>query len=118
MCSHRPYRPALGLDLALEEISENREILYDAMVVEACLKLYAPRRGELHPFRVPDPGEKRVARHASGGKPGHQAGYRLDPENSALLTLRRFLYGQYRFLLHVFIAMILGGIMFIGTGGV
>ena len=39
MASHRPYRAALGIDKALEEISQNREILYDTEVVETCLKL-------------------------------------------------------------------------------
>jgi PAS domain S-box-containing protein len=38
--SHRPYRAALGIDVALEEISRNRGILYDADVVDACLKLF------------------------------------------------------------------------------
>jgi PAS domain S-box-containing protein len=40
MASHRPYRPAPGLDLALEEISRNKGILYDADAVEACLRLF------------------------------------------------------------------------------
>jgi len=40
MASHRPYRPALGLDIALEEISKNKGVLYDADVVDACLKLF------------------------------------------------------------------------------
>lgn len=39
MVSHRPYRPALGLEKALDEISRNRGILYDEMVVDATLKL-------------------------------------------------------------------------------
>lgn len=39
MASHRPYRPALGMDRALQEISQNRGILYDPKVVDACLKL-------------------------------------------------------------------------------
>ncbi len=39
MSSHRPYRPALGLDNALEEISRGSGILYDSDVVAACLKL-------------------------------------------------------------------------------
>ena len=38
--SHRPYRAALGIDVALEDISRNRGILYDADVVDACLKLF------------------------------------------------------------------------------
>ncbi len=37
--SHRPYRPSLGIDKALEEISENRGILYESDVVNACLKV-------------------------------------------------------------------------------
>ena len=40
MSSHRPYRPALGIDKALEEISQNRGILYDPEVVDACIKLF------------------------------------------------------------------------------
>ncbi len=38
--SHRPYRPSLGISFALDEISKNRGILYDANVVDACLKLF------------------------------------------------------------------------------
>ena len=37
---HRPYRPAIGINLALEEISRNKGILYDADAVDACLKLF------------------------------------------------------------------------------
>ncbi len=40
MSSHRPYRPALGIDKALEEISKNKGILYDPEVVDACIKLF------------------------------------------------------------------------------
>ena len=40
MASPRPYRPALGIDKALEEISNNRGKLYDPAVVDACLKLF------------------------------------------------------------------------------
>jgi putative nucleotidyltransferase with HDIG domain/PAS domain S-box-containing protein len=39
MASHRPYRPALGLDQALEEISRNRGVLYDPEVADACIKV-------------------------------------------------------------------------------
>ena len=42
MCSHRPYRAALGLAETLDELSRNQGILYDADVVETCLKLYGP----------------------------------------------------------------------------
>ncbi|MBW2039217.1 MAG: PAS domain S-box protein [Deltaproteobacteria bacterium] len=40
MASHRPYRPAHGIDSALEEISQNRGVLYDPEVVDACLRLF------------------------------------------------------------------------------
>jgi len=40
MSSHRPYRPALGIDKALEEISKNKTILYDPKVVDKCLALF------------------------------------------------------------------------------
>lgn len=39
MSSHRPYRPALGLDSALEEVSQASGVRYDPEVVEACLRL-------------------------------------------------------------------------------
>ena len=47
MASHRPYRPPLGLDKALEEISQNRGDLYDPEVVDVCLKLFAEERFKL-----------------------------------------------------------------------
>jgi PAS domain S-box-containing protein len=40
MASHRPYRPAKGIDTALEEIEKNKGILYDAEVVDVCLRLF------------------------------------------------------------------------------
>ncbi|MBC8264007.1 MAG: PAS domain S-box protein [Anaerolineales bacterium] len=47
MASFRPYRPARGIDKALEEISQNRGILYDPEVVDACLKLFSENGFEL-----------------------------------------------------------------------
>ena len=44
MASHRPYRPALGIDKALEEISEKKGLLYDTQVVDACLTLFTEKR--------------------------------------------------------------------------
>ena len=40
MASHRPYRPTLGIEAALEEIEKNKGILYDNAVADACLKLF------------------------------------------------------------------------------
>lgn len=40
MTSHRPYRPALGLEPALTEITRGRGTAYDAQVADACLCLF------------------------------------------------------------------------------
>lgn len=39
MASHRPYRPALGMEVALAEIEKNRGVHYPAEVVDVCLNL-------------------------------------------------------------------------------
>jgi PAS domain S-box-containing protein/putative nucleotidyltransferase with HDIG domain len=41
MSSHRPYRPSLGTEKALEEIEAQKGVLYDPQVVEACLRVFA-----------------------------------------------------------------------------
>jgi HD-GYP domain-containing protein (c-di-GMP phosphodiesterase class II) len=41
MSSNRPYRAALGVNLALEEICKNKSVLYDGDVVDACLEFFA-----------------------------------------------------------------------------
>ena len=38
MATHRPYRPALGIAAAREEIAAGRGTSYDAQVVDACLQ--------------------------------------------------------------------------------
>ncbi len=40
MTSRRPYRPPLGIDAALNEITRNKSILYDPEVVDACLRIF------------------------------------------------------------------------------
>ncbi|HOO90603.1 MAG TPA: PAS domain S-box protein, partial [Syntrophales bacterium] len=40
MVSHRPYRAALGVDMAMKEIEDRRGILYDVDVVDVCLRLF------------------------------------------------------------------------------
>jgi HD-GYP domain-containing protein (c-di-GMP phosphodiesterase class II) len=47
MASHRPYRPALGIEKALDEISQNRGLLYDSQVVDACVKLFREKKFDL-----------------------------------------------------------------------
>jgi HD-GYP domain-containing protein (c-di-GMP phosphodiesterase class II) len=47
MASHRPYRPALGVDAAMDEIESNRGILYDIDVVNECLRLFREKGYQL-----------------------------------------------------------------------
>ncbi len=44
MVSHRPYRPAVGLNRALEELAAGRGTRYDPTVVDACRKLFLDGR--------------------------------------------------------------------------
>ena len=48
MASHRPYRPALGIDDAFEEITMKRGTLYDPDVVDASIDLFTKRGYQLH----------------------------------------------------------------------
>ncbi|MDD5525531.1 MAG: PAS domain S-box protein [Smithella sp.] len=41
--SHRPYRPAFGINIALNEITKNRGILYNPDIVDACLRLFGEK---------------------------------------------------------------------------
>jgi len=49
MATHRPYRPSLGLNAALEEITQNKGVLYDPTVVDACLRIFNE-----HGYRIKD----------------------------------------------------------------
>lgn len=40
MSSYRSYRPAISIDRTLNEISENKDVLFEPEVVDACLKLF------------------------------------------------------------------------------
>jgi PAS domain S-box-containing protein len=44
MASHRPYRPALGIEAALKEIDKSKGVLFDSDVVAACLKLFREKK--------------------------------------------------------------------------
>jgi len=46
MSSHRPYRPALGIDKAMEEIRNGRGIRYHAPSVDICLDLIQEKKIE------------------------------------------------------------------------
>ena len=47
MASHRPYRPGLGIDAALNEIEKNRGLYYDDDVAAACLRLFREKGFQL-----------------------------------------------------------------------
>ena len=47
MASHRPYRPALGIDLALAEIEKNKGTFFDDAVADACLRLFREKGYQL-----------------------------------------------------------------------
>jgi len=51
MSSHRPYRPATSIDIALKVISENSGILYDKEIVDICISLF---RNGLFSFKKDD----------------------------------------------------------------
>lgn len=40
MSSHRPYRPSRGMEVTLQEIEKNSGVLYDAVVAQACRRLF------------------------------------------------------------------------------
>jgi PAS domain S-box-containing protein/putative nucleotidyltransferase with HDIG domain len=44
MAGHRPYRPGLGIDKALEEIKTHSGVVYDANAVDACVALFSTKR--------------------------------------------------------------------------
>jgi HD-GYP domain-containing protein (c-di-GMP phosphodiesterase class II) len=43
MSSHRPYRATLGINAALEEVTKNKDILYDAAVVDTTVDLFTQK---------------------------------------------------------------------------
>jgi HD-GYP domain-containing protein (c-di-GMP phosphodiesterase class II) len=47
MSSHRPYRPASGIEAALEQIETNKGIIYDSAVADACLRLFREKGFQL-----------------------------------------------------------------------
>jgi len=47
MSSHRPYRAALSIETALEEIEKNKGILYDPDIVDACIRIFREKGYQL-----------------------------------------------------------------------
>ena len=65
MSSHRPYRPSLGIEMALKEISQNRGILYDPWVVDAFLRLHSTTMRGIFSFPRVSGHETALARRAA-----------------------------------------------------
>ena len=49
MASHRPYRPALGLDAALKEVADHKGSLYDPDVVDICIRIFKEKLFDFEP---------------------------------------------------------------------
>ena len=119
MCSHRPYRPALGLEEALAELRRHRGKLYDPEVVDVCLKLYdealaAEERTvpELARQGQPDPS------HISADILARSQGAKWNREKAGDLLgwLRKFPF-QSRFLLHSATASLVGCMLMLASRG-
>lgn len=52
MSSHRPYRPALGIDRALAEIEAQAGVHFDRTVVASCIRLFREKGYQLEPKRA------------------------------------------------------------------
>ena len=63
MASHRPYRPALGIEVALDEIGRGRAAKYDAGVVDACESLF---KEKMFTFEDPSAGTVKSAMKERG----------------------------------------------------
>jgi HD-GYP domain-containing protein (c-di-GMP phosphodiesterase class II) len=51
VASHRPVRPALGLERALHEITEHRGTRYDPDAVDVCLRLFNRKGHRVRDFK-------------------------------------------------------------------
>jgi PAS domain S-box-containing protein/putative nucleotidyltransferase with HDIG domain len=61
MASHRPYRPALGLERAMEEVLHFRGIKYDAACVDACLNVFTKNGFDVeHLMRMDEQSSDRI----------------------------------------------------------
>jgi putative nucleotidyltransferase with HDIG domain len=108
MCSHRPYRPALGIDKALEEIKRKKGVLYDPEVVDSCLLLYQEMptalMGEVSYMQKPA-----APLDALPQKPAKAALPKRLADRVGRWNLQRLVDDHPHFFLHVFAATTIGG---------
>lgn len=55
MASHRPYRPARGIDVALAELMEQRSSALDSAAVDACVRLFREQNYQIEAAWCPPP---------------------------------------------------------------
>jgi putative nucleotidyltransferase with HDIG domain len=112
ICSHRPYRASLGLKAALEELIRNKDILFDAAVVDACLELYQEGpKGHRHATWKPTGRHQKIAREASRAARKKAA---MPPKPAR----RRPLLGiPSKFLLHSVATSLLASMILMGAHG-
>jgi HD-GYP domain-containing protein (c-di-GMP phosphodiesterase class II) len=112
MCSHRPYRPALGIDKALEEIERKKGVLYDPEVVDSCLLLYQEMptalMGEVSHIRR----KPAAPLDALPQKQAKAAPDRLLKETARRWSWQRLVDNRSRFFLHVATGLTIGGGIF------
>jgi len=54
MGTHRPYRPPVGIEAALGEISKRRGVFYDESAVNACIRLFRTQGKRKEPVGQPE----------------------------------------------------------------
>ena len=119
MCSHRPYRPALGLDQAQAEIRRNRGKIYDPEVVGVCLKLFdealAPEERTVpglarQPVPTPNPITANIVDR------NQEAKWKREKLTDLLDWLQSFPF-QSRFILHSVAASLAGYMLMVSSRG-
>jgi HD-GYP domain-containing protein (c-di-GMP phosphodiesterase class II) len=111
MCSHRPYRASLGLSETMDELTKNQGILYDAAVVETCLKLYGQDLPA--PLRVGPP----VSPGDGSWAHGTFTGGRALPQAAAVKPQHWPLHLRHRAWMHACTASLMGWLIMASIKG-
>lgn len=115
MCSHRPYRPALGIEKAMEEITKKRDILYDPDVVDSCVQIYQETPAVLLGEANYGARKLRKPLEALPEKVSHQPAAGREREALWRRLWPRFSPSQPRTILRVATALIIGWAIFLAT---
>ncbi len=119
MCSHRPYRPALGLEEALTELRTHRGTSYDPEVVDVCQTLYE-EAAVMYENPVPElPRHPQMLHnhiHASILEKNRSARWNREKASDFMSWLRNFPF-QGRFLVHSATASIIATMLMMSGKG-